>query len=652
MSGDALSPSEKALEGVRGALKELGQLSSSTYRLTRGFVPLLKLVTSEADITERELSEAIDTAFAELYRHPLTRSTGRFTSYLRSKHLLPNEQSTEQLIRFLVQQVIQRSPVAIPEVLVQEFWHFFDELFSTPELKGIGELSFDMARLVLRTYEPMLVDVLNLLKQSRRYNEQQTRQLIERVNLLRHDLEIVRRQIRALRYIKPFFLTDPKDFKTQAQIIAQMVREFGPFFIKMAQAASANANFLPEEIGRELAVFQEDVAPMSEAEVRQAFLECYGAPPDKLFMEFDADKPLRSGSIGSVYLAKKPFVEGGREVLREVIIKVGRHNLDREFTMGKMVLGLAILSSQLWAPHGKLEPFLRAMQRQVDEFVTGFLEELNFEDEAENHLRFFERSLRTRAFRVPVLYRYAHRILEMEYLNDAASLTRAVAKVSPRKLRRFQARVSERLLYAIVNQLVLYGELHGDLHPGNIMVTPDGQLYLIDWGNVVRFEGKWSLIADYVVAVLRADTELMVDTLVAMASDPDEARSRRDEIKHRLDELLRKKGVAPLTRRNVLSELRRGGVDGLVQRVRTVLQMMTNTAQYGVVLSREYLHLSRALVAAAGSFSSLYATSSKRRLGSDVARDVARAVIRMPWHLARDLVRRPRFSVREYQARR
>jgi predicted unusual protein kinase regulating ubiquinone biosynthesis (AarF/ABC1/UbiB family) len=71
--------------------------------------------------------------------------------------------------------------------------------------------------------------------------------------------------------------------------------------------------------------------------------------------------------------------------------------------MGKLVLGLAILSSRLWAPHSKLEPFLLAMQQQVDEFVKSFLAELDFEAEAENHRRFYRRSLFSRAFKVPVL---------------------------------------------------------------------------------------------------------------------------------------------------------------------------------------------------------------------------------------------------------
>jgi ubiquinone biosynthesis protein len=623
---------ERALDGVRGVLRELGYVSASTLRLTRGFLPLLKLLATESDITSPQLTSAIDAAFEELYRHPLTRSTGKVTSYLRSRHLLPNEQSTENLIRFVVGQVLQRSPIPVPDALVDEFWRFFDELFAEPELKGLGELTFDMVRLVLRTYEPTLVEVLNLLKGSRRYNERQLREVSRRAGMVRSDLAIVRRQLRALRHIRPFFQTDPRDFAAQAKIVAAMVREFGPFFVKLAQVAAANADFLPEEIGRELAVFHEDVPPMSADEVRAAFMESYGQPPERLFMEFDAHQPIKSGSIGSVYLAKKPFVEHGREVLRTVVVKVGRHNIDREFIMGRMVIGLAIMSSHLWAPHSKLEPFLLSMQQQIDELVAGFVEELDFESEAQNQLRFYERSLDTKIWKVPALYSYTHRILEMEYLADADSLARAVKRMGPKKRRRFQAKLTERLLYTILNHVFVYNELHGDLHPGNIMIGSDGNLHLIDWGNVVQLDGLWGPVWDYLVAAILADTELLTDAVLRMSVEPAETLLRRGEIKATLDETLQKKHITPLTRHNFVGELRRGGVEGLMQRGRALLQLLANTQQSGVVIHRDYVHLSRSLMAAAGSFGSLYGDTPKWLLASDMAR----SMFRLPWVALRD----------------
>jgi ubiquinone biosynthesis protein len=646
---DPQAPGDEAPPAPRsGLLRDLGALTVSTYRVTQGFKPLFKQLASESDITREELSSSIDIVFESLYRHPLLRSSERVTAYLRARRLIPNEQSTEDLIRFVVEQAVARSPVQVPDALVQEFWRFFDELFASPELKGLGELSLDMVRLVLRTYEPLLVETINVLKAGRRFNEWQLREVMLRAATVRGDVAIMRRQIRALRHIKPFFQADPKDFKAQAQIIANMVREFGPFFVKMAQVAAANADFLPEEIARELAVFHEDVPPMTAAEVEAAFLECYGRAPHELYMDFDTARPVRSGSIGSVYVAKKPFLENGLEVLRPVVVKIGRQNLDREFAIGKLVLGLAIMSSQYWAPHSKLAPFLRAMQEQVDEFVAGFMMELDFDQEARNHERFYDRSLRSALWRVPALYSHTHRIIEMEYLSDATSLTRAMRRLSRRDRRRFQARIAERLLYSVLHHGFVYGEIHGDLHPGNVMVGSDGALHLIDWGNVVSLDGKWRAVWDYLAAAVLADTELLTDTLIEMSTHPRENAARRDEIRASLDETLQRKGVTPLNRQNFISQLQRGGLKGLYLRGQTVIHLMSNTQQAGLVLRRDYLHLSRALFAAAGSFSTLYENESKSLL----LRDLGISFTRLPLLATSEWLREETLGLRQSLARR
>ena len=220
---------------------------------------------------------------------------------------------------------------------------------SDPELRGLADLGLDITRLILKTYEPLLVEVINELKDIFYSNQNRMDALLRRVQVVRSDLKIIRRQIKALRYIRPFFQADPKDYRLQAQIVAQMVREFGPFFIKMAQVAAATADFLPEEIARELEVFQEDVPPMSALEARQALIDSFGRPPEEIYFGFDAERPIKSGSIGSVYLAKKPIMINNVEHLVPVIIKIGRHNLDREFLMGKTSIGLMLVSQLLQA---------------------------------------------------------------------------------------------------------------------------------------------------------------------------------------------------------------------------------------------------------------------------------------------------------------
>ncbi|OZG72151.1 protein kinase [Hahella sp. CCB-MM4] len=614
-------------------LRGAGQLAVSTVKLPSAFGPLMHLLLSEESIDREQLSDELDKLFEVLYQHPISEQSRALTRYLRKYKLIPNEETTEGLIQFLVKQVVSRSPVEVPEALVDEFWDFFQELISAPELKGLVELNLEIIRSVLRTYEPLLVDLVNRTKHLRRVNQVAIGDMMIKARVLRSDLIILRRQIRAIRYIKPFLQTDPRDFASQAQIVAQMVSEFGPLFIKMAQVAAANADFLPEEIARELRVFQQDVSPMTADEVNQAFLECYGKTPQEIYFSFDISKPLRSGSIGSVYVAKKPVVREGEEVLIPVVVKVSRHNLEREFQMGALALELMLISSQYWAPHSKLLPFLEAMSKQVKEFTRGFEQELNFEGEAAIQNRFYERSQEGECWSVPRLYSATGRVIEMEYLDTAVSVDRLVKELAGADRGDTQRHIAQRFLYTVLQHILVYQEFHGDLHPGNIMVTPEGRLYLIDWGNTVAMEGKWSLVWDYIVGALTADIDKLTEALIDMSTHPEDNRQRREAIREALAETLAKKQVQPLGSKP-WKVLLKEGRPGIHRRLQAVMHLLSNTYQMGIIVQSDYLHLSRSLTAMAGTYLNLYEGLPRTQLMTDLGT----GVVLFPYHLTKDRI--------------
>jgi len=607
-------------------LKEAGAFTWHSLHVTRAFFPLVSLLASPDNITAEELSEVIDNIFASLYKHPVMRHSRYITDLLRRKNIIPNEKTTEGLIRFLVDQAVLRSPVKVPKVVIDEFWTFFDELFSEPELKGLAELNLDIVRVILKSYEPLFVDAVNMLKEGYRLNKSLVSDFIDRMNTVRGDIAIIRRQARALRYIKPFFQTDPKDFKTQARIIAKMVREFGPFFIKMAQVAAANSDFLPEEISRELMVFQEDVPPMSAEEVCEAFESTIGKKPYECYFDFNVDKPLKSGSIGSVYLAKKPVLSNGREVLKPVIIKVARAGIEREFLLGRTVLGVAIISSHYWAPHSKLAPFLEAMQQQADEFTKGFLKEIDFVQEAENQRRFAERCKNSMIWNVPEVYFVSKRIIEMEYIENAAPISRVLNYIPEKKRERNARLIASRFLYTILLHAFVYQEFHGDLHPGNVLFNAEGDMYFIDWGNCVNMKGKWKPLWDYVSGALIADVDLLSDALINISADPEKNRKRKKEIRATLEQTLINKGVTPLGR-NFLFQLRREGLEGIRKRLHVTLHLMSNTQHLGLVVKSEYLHISRSIAAIVGTYLHLYRGISRLLLLVDSIRTIAQLPI-------------------------
>jgi ubiquinone biosynthesis protein len=607
----------RLLRGAGGLAMQAVRLPESTARIAAAFMPLTRLLAREAHIGEGEFSAEVERIFEALYKHPITEQSRRFTTYLRARNVLPNEGTTESLIRYVLNEVVARSPIPVPQKIIDEFWSFFHELMSEPELRGLADLGLDIARLVLRTYEPLLVEVINELKDIFYTNQQRTDTLLRRVQVVRRDLKILRRQIKALRYIRPFLQTDAKDFHGQAQIVAKMVREFGPFFIKMAQVAAATADFLPEEIAKELKVFQEDVPPMSAEEARNAILDSFGKAPEDIYFGFDAEHPLKSGSIGSVYLAKKPMTVDGMERLVPVVVKIGRHNLDREFLMGKTSIGLMLLSSQYWAPHGKLTPFLKAMTSQIDGFIEGFRGELQFEREAAIQATFSRRAQDSSVWRVPRVYSATERIIEMEYVEGAVNISRAVQHFKPRHASAYRRRLASKFLFTILTQVFIHQELHGDLHPGNVMVDKDGRLHLIDWGNTVQLAGKVGPVLRYLKGALAADPDAVTDALIALCTDPQAAQARRDEIRDTLMRTLHKKHIQPLGL-NFAWTLYREGPDGWLKRANMLGQLLSNTQQMGLVVCSEYLHLSRSASAMLGTLGSLYKDVPRFRVLSDV----------------------------------
>ena len=613
---------DEVLPAIKGQTVRLVRSTSDftvgVAKIYRSLLPMVELINRRGPISEQELHKTLDELFLALQEHPVTLQLRTLTSRMRSGNLLPNEQSTENLIRFLVEQVTARSIVPIPKQLTDEFWKFFNELMSEPELRGLGEVSLDVLRIVITAYEPLITQLINQVKDLRQVNDRRMREILGNSRVVRQDLVIFRRQIGALRYIREFFATDPEDFKAQAEIVAQMVREFGPFFIKMAQVAAASSDFLPDEITEALAVFQEDVEPMTAAEVEQAFLECYGVLPTERYFGFDASRPLKSGSIASVYLAQKPMEDRrGKQVLTPVVVKVGRHNLEREFLIGKTVIKLAILSSQYWAPHSKLSPFLSSWLDQVDVFVEGFREELDFEAEARNQARFARRAGLSDRWHVPAVYHGTRRIIEMEFVDEAASLNSAFSYRGKRKGTRAQRKVGRAFLHTVISHLFIYQEFHGDLHPGNILVANSDQLYLIDWGNTVDISTIWKPALKYLQAVLGGDADAIVEAVVELGTDRKQMEACRRELAKHIEQVLAEADVEPLGY-DFLLTLYKEGQQGLVSRLELAINLATALSRQGIVVRSDYMHLTRSLTAMVGSYLSIYRNLSRLVLVQDI----------------------------------
>jgi predicted unusual protein kinase regulating ubiquinone biosynthesis (AarF/ABC1/UbiB family) len=299
------------------------------------------------------------------------------------------------------------------------------------------------------------------------------------------------------------------------------------------------------------------------------------------------------------------------------VVKVGRHNLEREFLIGKTVIKLAILSSQYWAPHSKLSPFLSSWLDQVDVFVEGFREELDFESEARNQARFAKRAGLSDRWHVPAVYHGTRRIIEMEFVDEAASLNSAFGKRGRRKVTRAQRKVGRAFLHTVISHLFIYQEFHGDLHPGNILVANSDELYLIDWGNTVDISTVWKPALKYLQAVLAGDADAILEAVVELGTDRKQMEACRKELAKHIKQVLADANVEPLGY-DFLLTLYKEGQQGLVSRLELAINLATALSRQGIVVRGDYMHLTRSLTAMVGSYLSIYRGLSRVVLVQDI----------------------------------
>ena len=252
--------------------------------------------------------------------------------------------------------------------------------------------------------------------------------------------------------------------------LADDLEAMGPTYVKLGQVLAGRPDLLPEAYLKALTRLQDNVKPFSYDEVEETVMAELGVRISKAFSRFEAE-PMAAASLGQVHRAA---LRDGRAV----VVKVQRPNIRRQiaedFEVLEQIAGFLDGHTAL----GRRHRFLVILQ----EFRLVIQQELNYEREAHNLIALGHNLKDFKLLQVPQpVPDYSTRsLLTMEEVQG-----QKITALGPLARRDLQgAPLAEELFKAYLQQVLVDGLFHADPHPGNIFITNDGRIALIDLGMV------------------------------------------------------------------------------------------------------------------------------------------------------------------------
>ncbi len=340
----------------------------------------------------------------------------------------------------------------------------------------------------------------------------------------------------------------------------------GPTYIKLGQMLSTRVDLISPAYVEALSRLQDDVAPFPFEEVERVVTSELGVRLSTMFPTFDTT-PLAAASLGQVHRAT---LRDGREV----VVKVQRPDIREQIVEDMEVL--REIASLVDAHTDFGQRF--AIADLLEEFRRSLIDELDYRREAEN-LTTIGTMLESHE-RIVVPKPYADfttgRVLTMEFVPG-----RKVTDIGPLgQLELDGAELADELFGAYIRQVLVDGVFHADPHPGNVLVTDDGRIVLLDIGMVAR--------------VAPAHQEKLLKLLLAIAdSRPDEvvrvARTLGEELPE-YDGVRFERAVARVVSRTAEASLADLDLGALL------LQLIREAGEHGLRMDPELTMLGKAIL--------------------------------------------------------
>ncbi|HUS10863.1 MAG TPA: AarF/UbiB family protein [Pyrinomonadaceae bacterium] len=308
----------------------------------------------------------------------------------------------------------------------------------------------------------------------------------------------------------------------QAEELADDLERLGPTFIKLGQLLSTRADLLPGPYLEALSRLQDQIEPFSYEEVDRIVSGELGVRISKAFAEFDRE-PLAAASLAQVHRAR---MRDGRAV----VVKVQRPDIRDQIVEDLESLGEMAQFLDSHTELGKRYEF----GHMLEGLRSSLLRELDFKLELNNLITFSEnlREFDRLIVPEPIDDFCTSRVLTMEYIPG-----KKITELSPLRLMEIDGPgLARELFRAYLKQMLLDGFFHADPHPGNVFMTDDDRIALLDLGMVAR------LLPGFRDNVLR----LLLSISEGRGEDAAEVTIRMGEPKERFDRADFTKRIAAL----------------------------------------------------------------------------------------------------------
>jgi predicted unusual protein kinase regulating ubiquinone biosynthesis (AarF/ABC1/UbiB family) len=250
--------------------------------------------------------------------------------------------------------------------------------------------------------------------------------------------------------------------------------ELEGLLIKVGQFLSTRADLLPKAFISQIEDLTDKVPPSDWDEIEK-ILKNQSLHENFLSIEKTA---IASASIGEVY---KGVLKDGTEVA----IKVKRPYIDSIVQTDFTVLAIIIWFADHFVPIPKGFINFKVLYQELKQVIE---RELDYKKELETILFFKERFKEMDIVKIPSVYLElsSSNVLVMEWVEGI----RLTDFEGLKEVQVSREELAQRLIQVFLPQWLEPGKFHADPHPGNVLVSNDGKIILLDFGMIGEISKK------------------------------------------------------------------------------------------------------------------------------------------------------------------